>query len=98
MKRLELSELLSMYYQIRELIKVKFIHVNGFVPANIMNAIDTEYKRLWKIADLNWLRDQMDCNDEGAYFDRYALNKMTDEVCYIPANAESLDDMFTYEQ
>ncbi|MGB5024885.1 MAG: hypothetical protein WBO44_06020, partial [Saprospiraceae bacterium] len=31
-----------------------------------------------------------------AYFNYDAFKNKTDDVCYIPANAESLDDVFTY--
>lgn len=107
MERSELTELLKMYYQVRQLIKVDFIHVKDFIPVNVKDTIETEYKRLCDIeADfqnyaeqtrrLNWLRDQMDCNGEGAYFNYDAFKNKTDDVCYIPANAETLDDVFTY--
>lgn len=103
MERSELLEVLRLYYQIRELIK-KYSHVNQFVV--VKDVIETEYKRLCDIEEnydeqtrsLNWLRDKMDCNDEGAYFNRDAFRNKTDAVCYIPANAEDLDDVFTYEQ
>ena len=38
----------------------------------------------------------MDCNSECAYFNYDAFKNKTDDVCYIPANAESMDDVFTY--
>lgn len=102
MERNELNELLSMYYQIRELIR-KYSHVDQFIT--VTDTIEKEYSRLCDIqADaeqtrrLNWLRDKMDCNNEGACFHYDAFKNKTDDVCYIPANAESMDDVFTYQQ
>lgn len=106
MERSELTELLSMYYQIKELIR-KYSHVDQFIT--VKDTIEKEYSRLCDIqADfenyaeqtrrLNWLRDKMDCNGEGAYFNYDAFKNKTDDVCYIPANAETLDDVFTYQQ
>ncbi len=102
MERNELNELLSMYYQIRELIR-KYSHVDQFIT--VTDTIEKEYSRLCDIqADaeqtrrLNWLRGKMDCNNEGACFHYDAFKNKTDDVCYIPANAESMDDVFTYQQ
>lgn len=42
------------------------------------------------------LTETMDCNGY-AYFDNDAFNNKTDKVCYIPENAEDLEDCFNYE-
>ena len=41
------------------------------------------------------LKETMDCNGY-AYFNGEAFQNKTNEVCYIPANAESLKDCFNY--
>lgn len=41
------------------------------------------------------LRDQMECNGY-AYFDRDAFLNDATKVCYIPENAETLDECYTY--
>ena len=41
------------------------------------------------------LKDKMDCNGY-AYFDNDAFLNEATKVCYIPENAETLDDCYTY--
>ena len=41
------------------------------------------------------LRDQMECNGY-AYFDKDAFLNDATKVCYIPENAETLDECYTY--
>lgn len=41
------------------------------------------------------LKDEMECNGY-AYFDRDAFLHEATKVCYIPENAETLDECYTY--
>jgi hypothetical protein len=41
------------------------------------------------------LREEMECNGY-AYFDRDAFVNDATKVCYIPENAETLDECYTY--
>ena len=41
------------------------------------------------------LKDEMECNGY-AYFDRDAFLNEATKVCYIPENAETLEDCYTY--
>ena len=45
--------------------------------------------------NLEELKDSMECNGY-AYFDNDAFLNDATKVCYIPENAETLDDCFTY--
>ena len=45
--------------------------------------------------NLEELKDSMECNGY-AYFDKDAFLNDATKVCYIPENAETLDDCFTY--
>ena len=44
---------------------------------------------------LDQLKEEMDCNGY-AFFNQEAFNNKSNEICYIPENAESLDDCFSY--
>ena len=44
---------------------------------------------------LEQLKEKMECNGY-AFFNQEAFNNKSNEICYIPENAESLDDCFSY--
>lgn len=45
------------------------------------------------------LIDEMEYNDTGDYYyDAHAFNTNNDEVCYIPTLAETLDEVYSYNE
>jgi hypothetical protein len=45
--------------------------------------------------DLEYYKEKMECNGY-AYFDNDAFLNEATKICYIPENAETIDDAFTY--
>lgn len=47
--------------------------------------------------ELETLKDKMECNGY-AYFDNNEFLEKTDNPCYIPENAESMEDVYSYQR